>query len=174
MFAGSPIKHIQINGGRIEEATVASRNLLSRLLAAHTQIQEVTAFENSLPESVGVPEFWRLPNLRSLAYSGFISYEEWVKVIQECPVLNEVQLIGHTRCPVPRNPPAIHTLSLRRLNLVEFASFDLTIAILESIDAPHLMALDFDVEAPREFGEGEHPSADRARSALRLLAKRSQ
>ncbi|KAG9048495.1 hypothetical protein FS837_012751 [Tulasnella sp. UAMH 9824] len=180
VFTGSPIRRISIDGGPFEGGTVYSRRLLTSLLVAHPQVQEVTAFQDRLPATVGIPEFWLLPNLLSLTYSGFISYGEWAKVIQECRVLNEVRLAGYTRQPIPLNPPSISTRSLRRLNLRESSSFELNIAILESTDAPHLMALDVGVapyceeEEEDAEEEAEHPSASRARSAFRLLAKRSQ
>ncbi|KAG8961916.1 hypothetical protein FRC00_010883, partial [Tulasnella sp. 408] len=174
VFAGSPIRTIWIDGGHVEEATVASRKLLTSLLTAHPQVQNVTVHGGHPPKSVGIPEFWRLPNLRSLAYSGCVAYEEWTKFIQECPMLNVVRLVGDTRDPVPPNPPSISARSLRRLNLEYFTSFDLTIAILESIDARDLMELDVRAAPDRENTVAEHPSAERARSAFRVLAKRSQ
>ncbi|KAG9048496.1 hypothetical protein FS837_012752 [Tulasnella sp. UAMH 9824] len=176
VFTGSPIRRISIDGGPFEESTVYSRILLTSLLAAHPQIQEFTVLQDHAPARVAIPEFWMLPNLHSSAYSGFISYGEWAKVIQGCRALNEVRLAGDTRQPVPLNPSSISTRSLRRLNLGEFWSIELNIAILESTDAPHLMALDIDIAPIREEEEeeAEHPSATRARAAFRLLAKRSQ
>ncbi|KAG8961913.1 hypothetical protein FRC00_010880 [Tulasnella sp. 408] len=176
VFAGSPIRNILISGIHLEEPTVAPRRLLSGLLATHPQLQNVTANENYLPAiaSIRSPEFWQLPDLRSLGYNGYFAYEEWAKLIQECPNLNEVQLTGNTSRPIPPNPPSVFAPLLHRLNLVDFWSYDLTIAILESTDAPQLIALSAKIQPQGLNGKMEHPSPTRARSTFRLLAERSQ
>ncbi|KAG8926927.1 hypothetical protein FRC01_008204 [Tulasnella sp. 417] len=174
VFAGSPIKKIRIDGGYFESTAVPARRTLSSFLEAHPQLQDVTAYEGNLPKGNGIPEFWQLKDLRSLNYQGWITLEEWIKLIQECPRLNDVRLDGFIPDVIPPNPGLHLAPALRRLTLGEDASFDLTVSILESIEAPHLIALDFDAEPDRLDGRTEHPSESRARSAFRLLAQRSR
>ncbi|KAG8926926.1 hypothetical protein FRC01_008203 [Tulasnella sp. 417] len=174
LFTGSPIKRIRWDGGHFEGTSVASRKLLSSLLLAHPQIQDVAAIEDHRPESTGTPEFWRLPDLRSLRYDGRISYEEWTKLIQGCPKLDRLELKGCSRASNPTNRDPLLAPSLRELTLPDFWSSDLTIAILGSTNAPHLRALYLDGEARRLKEEKEHPNASRARTALRMVAERSK
>lgn len=176
VFAGSPIRSIWISGISVEEPTVTPRRLLSGLLATHPQLQNVAATDNYLPANASIrsPEFWQLPDLRSLSYHGCFAYEEWTKLIQACPNLNEVRLAGNTFRPIPPNPPFVLVPSLHRLNLVDFWSYDLTIAILESTDAPQLIALSAKIQPQGLNGKMEHPSATRTRATFRLLAERSQ
>ncbi|KIO33734.1 hypothetical protein M407DRAFT_229575 [Tulasnella calospora MUT 4182] len=174
LFVGSPIRNISIGRGGSKRYAVASRQLLSNLLATQPQVQVIVANELDLPEGLGIPQFWRLPELCSLTYCGHITYEEWTDLIQGCPQLNAVVLKGDARGTIPPNPNTLSAPSLRQLNLAEFTSFDLTIAIMESIDAPHLIALNFEATPRHRAEELEHSSANRARSAFRLVAERSQ
>ncbi|KAG8894344.1 hypothetical protein FRC01_013020, partial [Tulasnella sp. 417] len=96
VFTGSPIKRIVLYGGRFKETTFVSRRLLSSLLLAHPKIQDVHAIEDGLRKSIGMPEFWRLPYLRSLIYYGHIASEEWIKIIQGCPHLDGVELKSYS------------------------------------------------------------------------------
>ncbi|KAG8926925.1 hypothetical protein FRC01_008202 [Tulasnella sp. 417] len=174
VFAGSPIKTIWIDGGHSLETTIDARRLLSSLLEAHPQLQHVTAYEGNLPEGSRIAEFWRLTDLRSLKYEGNITPGEWIKLIQECPRLNEVTIEGNIPDASPPNLGPHLAPSLRRLSLTELAFLDPAISMLESIEAPHLVALDFDAELQRLDGATEQRSASRARSAFRLLAERSK
>ncbi|KAG8898836.1 hypothetical protein FRC01_010748, partial [Tulasnella sp. 417] len=174
VFAGSPIKKIWIDGGHCEKTAIAARRLLSSLLEAHPQLQHVTACEGNMPEGRRIPEFWRLTDLRSLYYEGNITLEEWIKLIQECPRLNKVTIEANIPDASPPNPGPHLAPSLRRLSITEFALLDPAISMLETIEAPHLEALDFDTQLEPLDGATEQRSASRARSAFRLLAERSK
>lgn len=137
---------------------------MSSLLATQPKVQAVHANEVNLPEGFGILEVWQLPELRSLDYCGYISYAEWTKIIQQCPKLSDVAFTEWSRRPsIPQNLTPLPAPSLLRLKLAEFWSFTLSTAIMQSIKAPHLKALDLDVAS-----ESQH---EEARSAFHLLAE---